>query len=268
MDGGQTMKRAKGSSVESWQPPAHVGPDGFKNSVLFALRLLFDFEVLTTYWDVRKFLKAARQNVLEVGCGSRPYRHLVPPGVRYTAIDGEQAQARFHYKSNDVRYYNGDIFPLQDRSFDYIFHTEVLEHVYNFRKFLSECRRVLTPDGKMFFTVPFAARYHYIPDDYWRFTPTSLKRILREAGFSDMTVTPRGTDFVVAVSKVNAFFFRLILTRRKTLVLRIFAPIFFCFCFVVPITLFAALGHLAIFFNIGSQDDPLGYSVACGSTKT
>lgn len=42
-----------------------------------------------------------------------------------------------------------------DRSLDYILHTDVLEHVFDTRKALQECRRVLVEGGAMIFTAPF-----------------------------------------------------------------------------------------------------------------
>jgi len=261
------MKLESESTLEAWQPLPHVPPDSFKNKILFCARLFLDLEVLTTYKDVKNFLKGTRNNVIEVGCGLKPYRHLVPPGVCYRAIDWERSQTCFHYKSSDVLYYSGDIFPLQDNSSDFIFHTEVLEHVYDLRLFISECNRVLSANGSMFFTVPFAARYHYIPNDYWRFTPASLERLLKETGFNYVMVKPRGSDVAVAISKLNAILFRLVLKRTGNPVSRIINMFFFGVLFIVPIALLTIIGHVSILLKIGSPDDPLGYSVYCGKTN-
>ena len=35
--------------------------------------------------------------------------------------------------------------------------------------------------------MPFAARWHFIPHDYWRFTPSGLERLLSAAGFTRMS---------------------------------------------------------------------------------
>ncbi len=253
--------------AEAWQPLPNVAPDTHKNRVLFGLRLFFDLEVATTYWDVKEFLSRTKKNVLEVGCGLKPYRHLVPAETKYFAIDSENSQARFCYKTDGVQYYKGSTFPVQNSVFDSIFHTEVLEHIYDPHKFLSECSRVLSVPGRMFFTVPFAARYHYIPNDYWRFTPASLERLLKETGFKSITVKPRGSDVTVAISKVNAVFFRLILSGTGNPVLRMIYIVFFGFFFAAPIILMTIIGHLSILFKIGSTDDPLGYSVYCVKTN-
>jgi hypothetical protein len=42
---------ATNSSKEIWQPLPHVAPAGFKNSILFYLRLFFDISVFTTYQE-------------------------------------------------------------------------------------------------------------------------------------------------------------------------------------------------------------------------
>ena len=84
----------------------------------------------------------------------------------------------------------------------------MLEHVYETSGFLNECRRVLKPGGEMFFTVPFQARYHFKPHDYFRYTPAALHRMLTDAGFADVTVAPRGNDIAVAAYKAAAVGFR------------------------------------------------------------
>jgi hypothetical protein len=51
-------------------------------------------------------------------------------------------------------------------------------------------------------TVPFSARWHFIPHDYWRFTPSAFERLLRQAGFRDVHVHARGNAVTVAAYKV------------------------------------------------------------------
>jgi SAM-dependent methyltransferase len=255
--------RAVNSVKETWQPLPHVAPVGFKNSLLFYLRLLCDFWVSVVYKDVKEFLKNTDNSVLEVGCGLKPYRHLVPEDVRYCGIDWEGAHSSFHYNSNDTIYYNGDVFPLPDESFDYLFHTEVLEHIYDLNGFLSECYRVLSKKGKMFFTIPFAARYHYIPYDYWRLTPSSIQKLLTSAGFINVIVNPKGSDIVVIIAKINVLLIRTIMCSIRNSVLRMINRAIFGLLFVIPWAFFTLIGHLLLFLKIGSVNDPLGYTVYC-----
>jgi len=204
------------------------------------------------------WVSQCRGKVLEVGCGGKPYRHLVPPECVYQGLDHEMAQERFDYRSPDVVYFRGGKFPLPDNSFDFLFHTEVLEHVFDTREFLHECQRVLKPGGGMFFSVPFQVRYHYIPHDYWRFTPAALQILLQENGFYDIVISPRGTDITVASYKLYSVILRLM---QGGLLQKLFGVLF------SPLAALAIFtGYFSMRLGIGSQDDCLRYNVAAKRT--
>jgi SAM-dependent methyltransferase len=59
---------------------------------------------------------------------------------------------------------------------------ETFEHVFEVRRAFDEVFRVLKPGGLFIFTSPFNFRIHGYPDDYWRITPTCLKRLLLPYG--------------------------------------------------------------------------------------
>ena len=250
-------------SRETWMPLPFVAPDNLKNKILFALRLFLDFQVATVYPDVKKTLRKSSGDILEIGCGAQPYRHLIPQGVNYYACDTKDSE-RFSYKKIDgVISYDGRSFPFPESKFNMVFHTHVLEHVYDCSFFLSECYRVLRSGGRMFFAIPFAARYHYIPDDYWRFTPACLEKLLMSAGFTNIDIVAKGSDVVVAVAKTNAIFQRIIFKNYSFFIWRITARLFFGVLFALPVLLLTVLGHLCLLLKWGSSDDPLGYSVYC-----
>lgn len=249
---------------ETFQPLLHVAPDSLKNKILFTLRLFFDFQVATVFRDARKEFKNIKNNVLEIGCGLQPYRHLIPAGVKYYGIEWNNAGHLFQYKSKDVIYYDGGNFPFRNEVFNFIFHTEVLEHIYDLKQFLSECSRVLQKNGKMFFTIPFAARYHYIPYDYWRLTPASIEKLLKDAGFRNIIVANRGSDITALIFKLNTILYRIIFKKYNDFILKIIHMGIFGILFIIPITFLIICGHLSVLLKIGSPDDPLGYSVYCG----
>ncbi len=257
------MNNANKPVKEIWQPLPNVSRGDFKGFILFYLRLFFDISVFTVYKDVKKYLLATNNNVLEIGCGLKPYRYLVPEGVKYFGVDWKGAKENFHYNAADTIYYDGDNLPLKDSSFNYLFHTEVLEHVYYLDQFLKECCRVLSKEGRMFFTIPFAARNHYIPYDYWRLTPTSLEKLLAKAGFTHILVKPRGSDIIVAITKINILFVRTIIRAVNNPVLGLINKAVFGLLFIIPIISFALLEHVLLLLKVGSADDPLGYSVYC-----
>jgi SAM-dependent methyltransferase len=153
---------------------------------------------------------------------------------------------------------------VDDGSLDFILCTEALEHVYDTRHFLAEARRCLARSGQVLFTMPFAARWHYIPYDYWRFTPSSLKSILTEAGFSSVAVYARGNAVTVACYKVMALILPLLLPQGKrrgtATALRLIGILFMPAFFIL-----AACGNLSLRGRGG--DDCLGYTVVAEGSE-
>ena len=83
-------------------------------------------------------------------------------------------------------------FPLQDESFDSVLCLNVLEHIFNYQNVLHETYRILKKNGSFYITVPFFFNIHGSPDDYFRYTKSSLLRLLYEAGFSEVKVEELG----------------------------------------------------------------------------
>ena len=83
----------------------------------------------------------------------------------------------------DTKYYQGTRWPIADGSVDLVLCTETLEHVPEPSGFLDEAFRCLTHDGRLLVTVPFSARWHYIPHDYWHVHALGLGTVALGRGF-------------------------------------------------------------------------------------
>jgi SAM-dependent methyltransferase len=59
---------------------------------------------------------------------------------------------------------------------------ETFEHVFEVRRAFDEVFRILKPGGLFLFTSPLNFRIHGYPDDYWRMTPSCLRRMLEPYG--------------------------------------------------------------------------------------
>jgi hypothetical protein len=59
----------------------------------------------------------------------------------------------------------------------------------------------LVPGGTLVLTVPFTARWHFIPYDYWRFTPSSFHHLLTTTGFRSGRVYAHGNALTVPCYK-------------------------------------------------------------------
>ncbi|HEX5853880.1 MAG TPA: class I SAM-dependent methyltransferase [Solirubrobacteraceae bacterium] len=175
---------------------------------------MLDLQAASIWRDMRTELASAHGDVLDVGAGAQPYRTLLPVGVRYHAIDIVESDAVFGYDLPDTERFEGQRWPVEDGSADLVMATETLEHVPEPAIFLQEARRVLRKGGRLIVTVPFSARWHYVPHDYWRFTPSSLRIMLEAAGFSDVAVYARGNETTVACNKALALIL-MSLTRNQ-----------------------------------------------------
>jgi SAM-dependent methyltransferase len=171
---------------------------------LTPVRRFFDLQAGTIFSDLSQILPTLGGTVVDVGCGAQPYRRLVPSHAKYIGIDSTEAKLAFGYETPDTIYYDGFTWPLNSESADVVLATETLEHVPNPSNFMTEASRVLRGGGLIILTVPFAARWHFIPFDYWRFTPSGLRQLLSDSGFIDIEVYARGNALTVAAYKLLA----------------------------------------------------------------
>ena len=89
--------------------------------------------------------------------------------------------------------------PFEDGSFDLVWASEVIEHVTDTARWLSEVRRVLAPAGRLLVTTPSHGRLRValgglerfsepLGDHLHLYTKNSLGSLLREFGFGQVRV--------------------------------------------------------------------------------
>ena len=240
---------------EGFKPIKHEPPTTLPGKIKFFGRMLLDLQILTIYTDIKNELPEFKGKVLDIGCGQSPYRYLLnASATEYKGIDVIEA-ASFDYVNKDITLFDGEIIPFEDNTFDAIICTEVLEHVYNYQTLVDEMYRVSKPNAKAIITIPFSARYHYIPYDFFRYTPSALEKIFSK--FSKVEITPRGTDVLSICAKIIVLFFRNIIPNSFIKVICL--PFWILLLPVLGITVLIA--HISRIFNLGSNLDPLGYTI-------
>jgi SAM-dependent methyltransferase len=244
-------------TTERWRPPSFAPDTGPRGRIRAAVRRLFDLQAGSLWRDLSGPLSQARGTLLDVGCGAQPYRRLIPAETTYIGLDTEESAANFGYWIPDVRRIAPDgRWPVDDRQADVVLATETLEHVEDPDTFLREAHRCLRPGGRLVLTVPFAARWHYIPHDYWRFTPSGLRLLLERARFTDVTVHGRGNERTVACYKLLSLLVPIAFPQERPGLLRM-RPL--AVLLLPLIVVLAAIGNRSL--RLPSGDDCLGYTV-------
>jgi len=129
--------------------------------------------------------------LLDFGCGAKPYRSLFTEVNDYVGVDFA-GEGHDHTNENIDVYYDGKTLPFPDASFDAVFSSEVVEHIFNLSTILPELNRVLKPGGKMLITCPFAWEEHEVPADYARYTRFALHDLLSQNGFTITRIDKNG----------------------------------------------------------------------------
>ena len=141
---------------------------------------------------------------LDVGCGAGDFTAvLAEAGARAVGVEVAQAaveRARARHPGLDFRLVpiEGPL-PLEDSSFDLVWASEVIEHVDDTARWLSEVRRVLAPGGRLLVTTPSHGRLRValggverfsepLGDHLHLYTRDSLRSLLDEFGFGEIRV--------------------------------------------------------------------------------
>jgi SAM-dependent methyltransferase len=181
--------------------------DDFLNISYFATTKISRQNILKAMHYAAK--KYARGHLIDIGCGSKPYQSIFRPYVdTYFGIDypptasvnyGEQTKADLFVDCTETK--------LTEGSYDTILSTQVIEHIYDTKKFIAECYRILKKDGIGIFTIPFLWQCHGEPFDYYRFTRYSIYKLFRERAFDILELRPlEGAYAAIAQTKIVSLY--------------------------------------------------------------
>ena len=168
-----------------------------KNSLkLFFHYLFLDLPQVRT---VQKFKKGG--SLLDIGCGMGTFLACVRKNTNWK-IEGIEpssygCESAFEKLGLSVRQTTLEDAPFAARSFDVITLWDVLEHVENPRSTLKKVHRLLKEDGVVLISMPnigsvdyplFKERWYYLaaPYHFSLFSPSGVRRLLREEGFDPL----------------------------------------------------------------------------------
>jgi SAM-dependent methyltransferase len=163
-------------------------------------------------WELRRsFLVGdlhAGDRVLDLGSGAGDFTaEIASAGFEVVGVDVAEAaisRARSRHPELDFRVapIDGPL-PLEDGAFDLVWASEVIEHVTDTARWLSEVRRVLRPGGRLLLTTPSHGRARValggverfsepLGDHLHLYTRRSLRDVLDEFGFDAVIVRTAG----------------------------------------------------------------------------
>ena len=142
--------------------------------------------------------------VLDVGCGTGDFTAaMARAGADAIGVDVAEAalrRARSRHPGVEFRLVPLDgPLPFEDGSFELVWASEVIEHVADTARWLSEVRRVLAPGGRLLVTTPSHGRLRVavggverfsepLGDHLHLYTKRSLGSLLGEFGFGEVRV--------------------------------------------------------------------------------
>ncbi len=113
---------------------------------------------------------ASEVRTLDLGADDSPYRAFFPNRVSMDIKErsGVDVVADAH------------AMPFADGEFEIVLCTEVLEHLHDPARAISEMHRVLAPGGLLILTTRFLYPIHDAPGDFFRFTRYGLTHLFRD----------------------------------------------------------------------------------------
>lgn len=151
-----------------------------------------------------RFAASRDARVLDIGCGVKPYLPLVAPyAASYRGLDFVPGPM-----VDDVG--RAETLPYEDRSFDLVLCTQVLEHVTEPALVIREIARVLEPTGVALVSTHGVFLYHPDPAetdrDYWRWTHSGLHKLFSDNGQWDELDVVENGNFVACVTSLLAVY--------------------------------------------------------------
>lgn len=171
--------------------------------------------------EMLQSIPATRARVLEIGCGSGAFISSLPDCKETWGVEPSDAADNARAKLTNVLRGRFDEVKqhLPGQYFDVIICNDVIEHMPDHQRFLSEIRAYLSPEGMLVGSVPNVRFYDnlfkMLFEKDWRyaadgildrthlafFTERSLRRALDEAGFQTVSIRGLNHDHLVDNSR-------------------------------------------------------------------
>ena len=133
----------------------------------------------------------ARGDLLDIGCGSKPFAGVFEGRVRrYWGTD--LTASRYLGEARLDAFASAEAQPFRDASFDTVLGLSMITYLPEPLRFLREAHRVLRPGGMLLLECTQMVPLHDEPHDYFRYTRYGAAYLLEQAGFEPVAFLPIG----------------------------------------------------------------------------
>jgi len=165
---------------------------------------------------VRQLAPRLRGDVVDFGCGSKPYAPLFTGAASYVGVDIETSGHDHQTSTVDV-FYDGKTLPFGNDHCDAVVSFETLEHIFNPSRILSEINRITKDGGLLLLSVPFVWDEHEVPYDCARYTSFGLRHILGLAGYEVLELHKTTSYFLTVAQMFIAYLSQHVFPRTGVL---------------------------------------------------
>lgn len=163
--------------------------------------------------DIKGVLKRYKfsGNILDFGCGCKPYKYLFKDAKKYEGIDFTNYSINkdlfcdnpdYYFTDNYIKYFSTQ---FKNNFFDNVVSFQVLEHHREPEKMLSEIFRITKKGGYVLVSMPFLEGIHEVPNDYQRFTQYGLVELFNKYNCEILEVRSQGSLFSTISLLINEY---------------------------------------------------------------
>lgn len=161
---------------------------------------------------IEKYLSG---RILDIGCGSKNKELLMGENIKeYIGLDHPDSR---HDQSKVDIFGTAYSIPDDDKSYDGVLCSAVLEHLEEPKKALYEAKRVLRTGGYGIYTIPFFWHLHEEPRDFYRYSYYGIEYLFNEVGFEIISIMPLSGFWITFGSELNYYLQSLYPSKLKYL---------------------------------------------------
>lgn len=132
---------------------------------------------------------------VDVGAGGGKYAKLIAKyALRYVGFDNLSSPKQFTGSVPDHISFIADVLriPVKSNAADTVICSQVIEHVPEPDRLVSELARICAPGGHVFLATGWMAPYHKEPLDYFRFSKDAFRYLFENNGIEIIELIPNG----------------------------------------------------------------------------